>query len=136
MQSPHLKLQTHPFTCKFNCIVLIVCGYSESRVKFISDYTTTCRAVFSRDRFLRLSPFMGFYARIVPLTCKTMIMDPRGSIIAVLQVEGRFSRRFFAKICTFQCFALSFLKIDEKPSLTLQNGGYGPVMVHNRRFAR
>ena len=41
---------------------------------------------------------MGLCARKVPLTCKTTIMDPNGSIIAVLQVEGRFFRRFLANI--------------------------------------
>ena len=40
--------------------------------------------------FLRFAIFMGSCAREVPLTCKTAIMDPNGSIIAVLQVEGRF----------------------------------------------
>ena len=59
-------------------------------------------------------------------------MDPNGSIIAVLQVEGRFFRRFLAKIRVFWYIAL---KTDEKPSLNLQNGDYGPVRVHNRRFA-
>ena len=53
---------------------------------------------------------MGFCAKIVPLTCKTTIMNPNGSILAVLQVEGRFFRLFLAKTYNFWYLALKFAK--------------------------
>ena len=62
------------------------------------------RAFILSGRFLRFAPFMRFCARIVPLTCKTTIMDPNGSIIAVLQVKGRFFRLKFAKNMQFLIF--------------------------------
>ena len=64
-------------------------------------------------------------------------MAPNGSIIAALQGEGQFFRRFLVEIRAFWYFALkSAKKNDENPSLTLQNGDYGPVGVQHRRFAR
>ena len=60
---------------------------------------------------------MGFCARIVPLTCKTTIMDPNGSIIAVLQVEGRFFVDFSenTRFLTF-CPKIRFKPTKTRPS--------------------
>ena len=74
----------------------------------------------------------------VPLSCKTMVMYPNGSTVAVSQGEGRFFHRFLAKLCVLTFFAVFSVKnrhSQKKTSLALQNVDW-PVMVHNRRFAR
>ena len=53
------------------------------------------RAFILSGRFLRFAPFMRFCARMVPLPCKKTIMDSNGSVIAVLQAEGRVFFSFF-----------------------------------------
>ena len=112
-------------------------GKLSQGVNIIVASSPASRAIICSGPFLRFAPFMGFCARKVPQPCKTTVMDPNGPITVVLQGEGRFNLRFLVKIMQKREKSRIFTKKStKKPSLTLQNGGYGPVRVHNRRFAR
>ena len=88
-------------------------SFTGIQVKKLSN-SVRVRAVTGGGRFLRFASFMGFCAREVPQPCKTTIVDPDGSIIAVLQVEGRFVVVFLRILGQNIKKRVFSLKIDEK----------------------
>ena len=70
---------------------------------------------------------MGFCAKIVPLTCKTTSMDPNGSIIAVVQVEGRFFVDFQRKYAYFYILPKIRLKPTKNRPLTCKTAIMDPL---------